>query len=233
MNETFRVVVAMIAAVVLYFSLERVYHAMNREESTRRTRRWLAAWLLVIAGCRIDFLEEDYMRSLRVVRIALFVACWLGVFLGMAAAQIPATDDGYTASSSPSNNYGTQPMLNVIGPGVNSYMRFDLTALPAGLTSSNVSKATVRLNINGVTTSGTFDVLSRDQLVDGERDHLQQRSDAGRKGRERNHDSDLETELHWCGRDLGCASLAEFTAFAQLWNRAAAELGQFDLGLVW
>src|SRR5205823_13711143 len=73
-------------------------------------------------------------------------------------AQIPATDDAYTASSSPSSNYGTQPSLNVIGPGVNSYIRFDLTTLPANLTSSNVSKATLRLNINGVTTSGTFDV---------------------------------------------------------------------------
>ena len=75
-----------------------------------------------------------------------------------AAAQIPATDDGYTASSSASGNFGNQSMLNVIGPGVNSYIRFDLTALPSGLTSSNVSKATVRLNINGVTTAGSFDV---------------------------------------------------------------------------
>src|SRR6266571_948078 len=75
-----------------------------------------------------------------------------------AAAQIPATDDSYTASSSASGNFGNQSMLNVIGPGVNSYIRFDLTAMPAGLTSSNVSKATLRLNINGVTTSGTFDV---------------------------------------------------------------------------
>jgi hypothetical protein len=75
-----------------------------------------------------------------------------------AEAQIPATDDSYTASSSSTSNFGTQSMLNVIGPGVNSYIRFDLTALPTGLTSSNVSKATVRLNINGVTTAGAFDV---------------------------------------------------------------------------
>jgi hypothetical protein len=73
-------------------------------------------------------------------------------------AQIPATDDSYTTSSSPTSNYGTQSSLDVIGPGVNSYIRFDLTALPTGLTGSNVSKATVRLNIDGVTTSGTFDV---------------------------------------------------------------------------
>ena len=75
-----------------------------------------------------------------------------------AAPQIPATDDAYTASSSPTSNYGTGSQLNVIGPGVNSYIRFDLTALPTGLTSSNVNKATLRLNINGVTTSGTFGV---------------------------------------------------------------------------
>ena len=75
-----------------------------------------------------------------------------------AVAQLPATDDAYTASSSSSNNYGTQWQLNVIGPGVNSYVRFDLSALPTGLTSSNISKATLRLNINGVTSGGTFDV---------------------------------------------------------------------------
>ena len=89
---------------------------------------------------------------------ALCLMSLLVVVSQFAAAQIPATDDGYTASSSPSSNYGTGSQLNVIGPGVNSYIRFDLTALPAGLTSSNVSKATLRLNINGVTTSGTFDV---------------------------------------------------------------------------
>lgn len=58
---------------------------------------------------------------------------------GLLLAQIPATDDSCTASSSPTSNYGTQSQLNAIGPGVKSYIRFDLTALPAGLTSSSVS----------------------------------------------------------------------------------------------
>src|SRR6266700_1579707 len=98
------------------------------------------------------------MRALRVVPFALQLLCAVCLLLGMASAQIPATDDSYTASSSASGNFGNQSMLNVIGPGVNSYIRFDLTALPAGLTSSNISKATVRLNINGVTSGGTFDV---------------------------------------------------------------------------
>ena len=98
------------------------------------------------------------MSSLRALRIASLVVLLLGLFLSIAAAQIPATDDSYTASSNPTSNFGNQSMLDVIGPGVNAYIRFDLTALPAGLTGSNVSKATVRLNVNGVNTSGTFDV---------------------------------------------------------------------------
>src|SRR5215467_7789064 len=95
---------------------------------------------------------------MRLLRIALLVSCFVSLFVSTASAQIPATDDGYTASSSPGSNYGTQSGINVIGPGVNGYVRFDLTVLPAGLTSANISKATMRLNINGVTTSGTFDV---------------------------------------------------------------------------
>src|SRR5215468_10096550 len=95
---------------------------------------------------------------MRLLRIALLVSCFVSLFVSTASAQIPATDDGYTASSSPGSNYGSQSGINVIGPGVNGYVRFDLTALPTGLTSSNVSKATMRLNINGVTTPGTFDV---------------------------------------------------------------------------
>ena len=73
------------------------------------------------------------------------------------SAQIPATDDSYTTSSSPTSNFGTQPNL-LLMQGVNSYIRFDLSALPPGLTSSNINKATVRLYIDGVTTSGTLDV---------------------------------------------------------------------------
>src|SRR6266550_9201315 len=91
------------------------------------------------------------LRALSLLAVSLIAAQF-------AAAQIPATDDSYTATSTISDNFGNQSMLNVIGPGVNSYIRFDLTALPAGLTSSNISKATVRLNIIGVTSAGTFDV---------------------------------------------------------------------------
>src|SRR5262252_5070635 len=89
---------------------------------------------------------------------ALAVVVLCGVFVRLANGQIPATDDSSTVSSQPTTNFGTQPTLQVIGPGVNSLIRFDLTALPAGLASSNISNATVRLYIDGVTTTGNFDV---------------------------------------------------------------------------
>ena len=99
----------------------------------------------------------DIMRITQYFCRLPLLVLFLAVAAPFAGAQIPATDDSYTASSSPTSNYGTQPSL-IVMPGVNAYIRFDLTALPSGLKGSNVSKATVRLNINGVTTSGTFDV---------------------------------------------------------------------------
>jgi len=92
---------------------------------------------------------------MKLCRLFLLLFLVVGRFV---SAQIPATDDSYSASSSPNSNFGNQSGLEVIGPGVNSYIRFDLTALPSGLTSSNVNKATMRLSLNGVTTAGAFDV---------------------------------------------------------------------------
>src|SRR4029077_4094138 len=92
---------------------------------------------------------------MKLCRLFLLLFQVVGRFV---SAQIRATDDSYTASSSPNSNFGNQSGLEVIGPGVNSYIRFDLTALPSGLTSSNVNKATMRLSVNGVTTAGAFDV---------------------------------------------------------------------------
>src|SRR5215469_2846289 len=97
------------------------------------------------------------MRSQCVVRSLMLALTVATLFALGATAQIVSTDDSYVTSSLPTSNYGTLPNL-VVMPGVNSYIRFDLTTLPQGLISSNISKATVRLYIDGVTTPGTFDV---------------------------------------------------------------------------
>jgi hypothetical protein len=48
--------------------------------------------------------------KVRVLRLPFVLA----IGAQLAAAQIPATDDSYTASSSASGNFGSQFMLNVI-----------------------------------------------------------------------------------------------------------------------
>jgi hypothetical protein len=88
-------------------------------------------------------------------------------------AQLPVTEDSYTAQQTPNANYGSAGNLilafsnqsQVIGKPTltdNLYMRFDLSLLPGGLTGSNISNATLKLFANSVTnrgtTLGTFDV---------------------------------------------------------------------------
>jgi hypothetical protein len=51
--------------------------------------------------------------KLRTLCLLLF----LPVATTFVGAQIPATDDSFTASSSPTFNYGTQSSLDVIVPG--------------------------------------------------------------------------------------------------------------------
>ncbi|HLK31488.1 MAG TPA: DNRLRE domain-containing protein [Terriglobales bacterium] len=70
--------------------------------------------------------------------------------------QAAATDDSYVASSAGTTNYGTSPSLEVINPGVYTYIRPDLSRLPAGLTGTQVSKATLRLFVTAVSANGTF-----------------------------------------------------------------------------
>jgi len=78
--------------------------------------------------------------------------------------QAILTDDTYTSSSSGANNFGKQITLLVQGspgnsPGKRSFLKFDLSVLPAGATGSNVGKATLRLFVNKVTKAGSFDVV--------------------------------------------------------------------------
>jgi len=90
----------------------------------------------------------------------------------LAAGQIPVTDDTFTSSCAPSTGFGSSIALIVqspTAPGLMaspvepsgcraiSYVRFDVAgSLPSNLTS--VDKATLRLYVNVVISSGTFDV---------------------------------------------------------------------------
>jgi DNA-binding beta-propeller fold protein YncE len=79
----------------------------------------------------------------------------------VSAQTLPVTGDSYTQQSAPNANTGTGGNLFVHGSTTadrNAYIQFSLTPLPAGLTSSNVAIATMKLYVTTVTTAGTFDV---------------------------------------------------------------------------
>src|SRR6516164_11281503 len=90
-----------------------------------------------------------------------FAIALLFVFVSVVSvtgfAQNPPSGDTYAASSTPTTNFGTSTILPVMN-GVNSYITFDLSSLPSGV---SVNKATLRVFLNGSGASfipGTFDV---------------------------------------------------------------------------
>ena len=83
---------------------------------------------------------------------------------GVALAQAPVTDDTFVSSAVPNANNGTSPSMVVQAPAGWSFLKFDLSQLPAGTTSSSVTKATVKLYTTAVTAQGSFDVFRVDSV---------------------------------------------------------------------
>jgi hypothetical protein len=71
--------------------------------------------------------------------------------LGQSA---PPVGDTYTSTSATGTNYGAKTTL-IVSTTDKSYLQFSLAAVPPG---STVSKATLRLYVDAVTTAGSFDV---------------------------------------------------------------------------
>ena len=93
------------------------------------------------------------MRARSFIRQILLLA----VLSALAQAQVVVTDDANTSSLYPTTNFGTSIAL-IVGSGSNTYLKFSLANLGAGVTGSNVSKATLILYTDYVLTSGTMDV---------------------------------------------------------------------------
>ena len=99
------------------------------------------------------------MKILRMSSSPSFVFLLFTVFFGNTAyAQITPSADAYTNSATPSTNFGTKPTLDVQSASQTSYIQFDLSSIPAGYTSANVAKASLKLYVNSVTTAGSFNV---------------------------------------------------------------------------
>ncbi len=94
-------------------------------------------------------------------RLSSFCALSLlltSIFALSAFAQITPSDDAYVNSAAPTANYGAATTLNLSSAADTGFIRFDLTAVPAGYTGSSVAKATLKLYVNSVTTAGSFNV---------------------------------------------------------------------------
>ncbi len=78
--------------------------------------------------------------------------------LSGAYAQLTPSADSFTNTASPTTNYGSNTLLGVESASQTAYIQFNLSSIPAGYTGSEISKATLKLFVNSVTTAGSFNV---------------------------------------------------------------------------
>ena len=90
-------------------------------------------------------------------RILAVVILLFAVLSALAQAQVVMTDDANTSSLYPTKNFGDSIAL-IVCSGSHTYIKFSMANLGPGITSSNVSKATLVLYVDAVLTSGTVDV---------------------------------------------------------------------------
>jgi len=82
----------------------------------------------------------------------------VSLFLWSAAhAQLTPSQDSYTNTADPTTNYGASKLLD-IESSQTTYIQFDLSAIPAGYTGSNITKASLKLYVNTATKAGSFNV---------------------------------------------------------------------------
>ncbi len=101
------------------------------------------------------------MKSLKAGSLLSFLLalCWCTT----AYSQITPSGDAYTNTAFPTKNFGTSAVLDVESGSQITYIQFDLSSLPSGYTGANISKATLKLYVNAVTTAGSFNV----DFIDG------------------------------------------------------------------
>src|SRR3954451_16970007 len=90
-------------------------------------------------------------RAGRAARCLLYAAA---ISLPVMAQDAPPSADTFTLTSNPKTNFGGWPQL-VVTPASTTFIQFNLSSLPA---NADVSKATLRLYVDAVTSAGSFDV---------------------------------------------------------------------------
>ena len=95
------------------------------------------------------------MKNLK-TQFAVFVLSTVCLLTG-AFGQLTPTGDAYTNTAAMTTNYGAKTLLDVESTQT-SFIQFNLASIPSTYTSADVTKATLKLYVNAVTTAGSFNV---------------------------------------------------------------------------
>src|SRR5258708_13701272 len=115
--------------------------------------------------CALNMLSDFAGSNVEAKMAKFHRELWLRFLLltllsSMAWAQLPVTDDSYVSSAQPTTNNGNNPSL-VVQQSSNgmTLIKLDLSPLQAaGVTSSAIDKAYLKLYTSAVTGQGTFDL---------------------------------------------------------------------------
>ena len=97
------------------------------------------------------------MNRFGFVRVALCLGVFLFSICEASALEVPLSGDAHVTTAHAGINYGTLSNLYV-GNGNTAFLQFDLSTLPTGTTSSQVSRATLTVFVNRVNTAGSVTV---------------------------------------------------------------------------
>src|ERR1700733_11275748 len=90
---------------------------------------------------------------LSIARLIAFSLTGILAFSAAHATDVPLVGDAHVNSARSTTNFGPLANLNV-GNGYSSFLQFDLTTLPSGVTASQISHATLTVFVNRVNAAG-------------------------------------------------------------------------------
>jgi hypothetical protein len=104
--------------------------------------------------------KTHFQKTMKNLKRQLRLASLLSLMLlacSLAFGQLTPTGDSYTNTAASTTNYGAKTLLDVESTQT-SFIQFNLASIPAGYTSADITKATLKLYVNAVTTAGSFNV---------------------------------------------------------------------------
>ena len=115
------------------------------------------AGLLMALGLALVGWRRQRPAARRPAPRAAALALLAGASASAWALQAPLAADAHVSTALPAQNFGALPTLNV-GNGSSALLRFDLGALPAGLTAAQVRQAVLVLHVNRVGVPGQLEL---------------------------------------------------------------------------